>query len=99
LAMSRDTVNYLQPDEFLPERFLASEKVIETPSFAFGFGRRVCVGRYVAEASLWAAIVNMLALFRFEPAPGWEPGEKGENVIWTEGVTTWVYLASIYLFL
>jgi len=46
------------------------------------------VGRYVAEASLWAAIVNMLALFRFEPAPGWEPGEKGENVIWTEGVTT-----------
>ena len=40
-AMSRDAVNYPQPDEFLPERFMASEKVIETPSFAFGFGRRV----------------------------------------------------------
>ena len=43
-AMSRDTLNYPDPDEFLPERFLASEKATETPldpSFAFGFGRRV----------------------------------------------------------
>ena len=42
--MSRDTLNYPDPDEFLPERFLASEKATETPldpSFAFGFGRRV----------------------------------------------------------
>lgn len=58
------------------------------------------MGRYVAEASLWAVIVNMLALFRFEPAPGWDPGEKGENVIWTEGVTTWVYLfLDVFVFL
>ncbi|KIJ66855.1 hypothetical protein HYDPIDRAFT_108787 [Hydnomerulius pinastri MD-312] len=95
-AMSRDPVSYPEPDEFRPERFLSSEKgstsassdPLDVPSFAFGFGRRVCVGRYVADASLWAAIVNMLAVFRFEPVPGWEAGPGGENVIWTEGVTT-----------
>jgi len=87
-AMSRDPVNYPNPNEFMPERFLATENANKTPLFPFGFGRRVCVGRYVAEASLWAAIVNMLALFRFEPSPGCDLGENGENVIWTEGVTT-----------
>ncbi|KAG8213131.1 hypothetical protein J3R82DRAFT_11535 [Butyriboletus roseoflavus] len=44
-SMSRDTLNYPKPDEFLPERFLASDKVTETPpdnpSFGFGFGRRI----------------------------------------------------------
>lgn len=39
--MSRDSVNYPQPDEFVPERFLAPEKAADSPSFAFGFGRRV----------------------------------------------------------
>ncbi|KIK96423.1 hypothetical protein PAXRUDRAFT_825949 [Paxillus rubicundulus Ve08.2h10] len=89
-AMSRDPANYPRPDEFLPERFLTSEYGTngETPSFAFGFGRRVCVGRYVADASLWAAIVSMLAIFHFEPAPGCDLGPEGENVVWTEGVTT-----------
>ncbi|KAG1829670.1 cytochrome P450 [Suillus variegatus] len=43
-------------------------------SFAFGFGRRVCVGRYVADASLFAAIVNILAVFRVERVPGWNVG-------------------------
>ncbi|KAF9223646.1 cytochrome P450 [Gyrodon lividus] len=92
-AMSRDPVNYPRPNEFLPERFLGSDKgtngvPVGAPSFAFGFGRRVCVGRHVADASLWAAIVNMLAIFRFEPVPGWDSGLEGENVVWTEGVTT-----------
>ncbi|KAF9243525.1 cytochrome P450 [Melanogaster broomeanus] len=92
-AMSRDPITYPQPNEFRPERFLASEKdnngvPLDVPSFAFGFGRRVCVGRYVADASLWAAIASMLAVFRFEPTPGWDPGPEGQNVVWTEGVTT-----------
>lgn len=43
--MSRDTLVYPEPEEFMPERFLVSEGVTETPqrdpSFVFGFGRRV----------------------------------------------------------
>jgi hypothetical protein len=73
-------------------------------SFAFGFGRRVwyvnktpwinrvftrnSVGRYVADASLFASIVNILAVFRVDRAPGWNVGPDGEGVKWTGGVTT-----------
>ncbi|KIJ68050.1 hypothetical protein HYDPIDRAFT_83068 [Hydnomerulius pinastri MD-312] len=89
-AMSRDPIKFPQPDKFRPERFLNLEKCgsLDELSFAFGFGRRVCVGRHVADASLWIAIVNMLAVFRFEPGPSWDAGPDGANVKWTEGVTT-----------
>jgi hypothetical protein len=46
------------------------------------------VGRYVADASLFAAVVNILAIFRVERAPGWNIGPDCEGVKWTGGVTT-----------
>jgi hypothetical protein len=46
------------------------------------------VGRYVADASLFAAVVNILAVFRVERAPGWDVGPDCEGVKWTGGVTT-----------
>ena len=49
---------------------------------------RNSVGRYVADASLFAAIVNILAVFQVERAPGWNVGPDGEGVAWTGGVTT-----------
>ena len=33
----------------------------------FGFGRRVCPGKHLAEASLWIVVANVLALFDIEP--------------------------------
>jgi len=46
------------------------------------------VGRHVADASLFAAIVNILAVFRVERAPGWNVGPDVEGVKWTGGGTT-----------
>jgi hypothetical protein len=46
------------------------------------------VGRHVADASLFAAVVNILAVFRVDRAPGWNAGPDGEGVKWTGGVTT-----------
>jgi len=46
------------------------------------------VGRYVADASMFAAIVNILAVFRVERAPGWNVGPDAEGVKWTAGATT-----------
>jgi hypothetical protein len=46
------------------------------------------VGRHVADASLFAAVVNILAVFRLEGAPGWSTGLDGEDVKWTGGITT-----------
>ncbi|KAG1878484.1 cytochrome P450 [Suillus tomentosus] len=63
--MTRDPKKYPNPDEFKPERFLRQDGSLtsDTMALAFGWGRRICVGRHVAEASIWIAIVNFLAFF------------------------------------
>ncbi|KAG1795307.1 cytochrome P450 [Suillus plorans] len=66
-AMSKDEIKYPNPDEFKPERFFTADGHLndDTVDFPFGFGRRVCVGKYFADASLWISIVSLLATFRF----------------------------------
>ncbi|KAG2039830.1 cytochrome P450 [Suillus americanus] len=56
---------YPSPDEFKPERFIHEDGSLtsDTISSVFGWGRRICVGRHVADASIWIAIVNFLAFF------------------------------------
>ncbi|KIK66004.1 hypothetical protein GYMLUDRAFT_257904 [Collybiopsis luxurians FD-317 M1] len=63
-AMNRDPELFSEPDRFLPERFLNAPngpfiRVRENPSF--GFGRRVCPGRYMADNTVWLTIVSVLA--------------------------------------
>ncbi|KAH8113801.1 cytochrome P450 [Phellopilus nigrolimitatus] len=36
-------------------------------SLAFGFGRRICPGRFFVDASIWLAIANILAVFDILP--------------------------------
>ncbi|KZV94637.1 cytochrome P450, partial [Exidia glandulosa HHB12029] len=58
---------YPEPNSFIPERFLKGGRLDPTvpdPRIpVFGWGRRVCVGRPVAEASIWLAIASILACF------------------------------------
>jgi hypothetical protein len=42
--------------------------------YAFGSGRRLCVGIHLAERALWRSIAQLLWAFRVEPASD----EKGE---------------------
>ncbi|KAG6377605.1 cytochrome P450-like protein [Boletus reticuloceps] len=65
--MSHDETRYSNPDSFIPERFLnddGSLKPNDMEHIAFGFGRRICVGRHFADTSLWAAIAKVLAVFK-----------------------------------
>ncbi|KAF5309807.1 hypothetical protein D9611_013581 [Ephemerocybe angulata] len=61
-----DPQTYPSPFQFDPERFIAGpgKEVQRDPRGAcFGFGRRVCPGMYLAEASLWSTITMSLAVF------------------------------------
>ncbi|KAF5385581.1 hypothetical protein D9757_006773 [Collybiopsis confluens] len=63
-AMNRDPERYANPDAFRPERFLESPKGPFTSIndiSAFGFGRRVCPGRYMADNTVWLTIASVLA--------------------------------------
>ncbi|KAG8215888.1 cytochrome P450 [Butyriboletus roseoflavus] len=82
-AISHDEKKYPNPEVFMPERFLQRDGTLNEDKipWAFGFGRRICPGRHVADASLWSAMAGMLALFTIEKTEG------SENVKWTTGLS------------
>ncbi|KAI8969786.1 cytochrome P450 [Trametes punicea] len=66
-AMSRDADVYPDPEKFIPERFLPGEKgnmaVRDPVRYQFGFGRRICPGRYFALDALFITVASLLHVF------------------------------------
>ncbi|KAG0694835.1 cytochrome P450 [Suillus ampliporus] len=71
-AMTHDELKYPSPNEFKPERFLHEDGSLTSDTMPLGFswGRRICVGRHLADASLWIAITSFLAVFSANKALG-----------------------------
>jgi cytochrome P450 len=68
---THDPSVYPKPMEFIPERFLATKThAAETDprTWTFGYGRRVCPGRYVADNALFITIAQTLATFNISKA-------------------------------
>ncbi|PGH19458.1 hypothetical protein AJ80_03959 [Polytolypa hystricis UAMH7299] len=69
-ALCRDAERYHNPDLFLPERFLGDDLDAYSSAlhpdwrvrdhFHYGFGRRLCQGIFVAEASLYIVVSRLL---------------------------------------
>jgi cytochrome P450 len=73
-------------ENFRPERFMKGDELnqaIPPPDAAFGYGRRACPGRHLAEASMWIMIVSLLAVFDFKRKDGDEGKDYGS---YTPGV-------------
>lgn len=68
--MSHDETVHANPFTFEPRRFMGPNPERDVRSYCFGFGRRACPGRYLAEASVWLACVRMLSVFNIGPVPG-----------------------------
>ncbi|KAF8884122.1 cytochrome P450 [Infundibulicybe gibba] len=62
-SMTHDPNVYHDPDTFDPSRFLPKPEGNEEPHpvGVFGFGRRICPGQYLAEASVWIGIATILS--------------------------------------
>ena len=63
---THDPTVYPDPMEFRPERFIetATHKPEPDPrNYIFGYGRRICPGRYVADNALFVTIAQTLAVF------------------------------------
>ncbi|PBL03443.1 cytochrome P450 [Armillaria gallica] len=60
-AILHDETDYPNPSIFDPERFMSAEgkEPQPYPIAAFGFGRRICPGRYLASNTAWIAIASM----------------------------------------
>jgi len=54
---------YSNPMEFNPDRFMGTRPEQDPKDFSFGFGRRACPGKILAEASVFIACAMALAVF------------------------------------
>ncbi|OSD07435.1 cytochrome P450 [Trametes coccinea BRFM310] len=70
-ACMHDPDIYPEPNKFIPERFIKDGKmdpdVLDPASLVFGFGRRICPGRYYADAGLFMLIASVLHVFKIYP--------------------------------
>ncbi|KAG0700751.1 cytochrome P450 [Suillus ampliporus] len=76
-AISRDEISGIPPETFAPERFLdtcVEKTAIDPYTYAFGFGRRICPGRFLADNSIFLFVTGLMATFNISPAL--EPDER-----------------------
>jgi len=82
-AILHDPVVFPEPDSFKPERFinpdgsLRDDPVVST---IFGFGKRICPGRHLADAMMFIVIASFLSVFNIK---------KGNDT--NEGLDTYPY--------
>ncbi|KAH9231654.1 hypothetical protein K456DRAFT_1773217 [Colletotrichum gloeosporioides 23] len=68
---THDPKLYHSPMEFKPERFMSTEgntPEMDPNRFAFGFGRRICPGRVLADNALFITIVQALSALEISKA-------------------------------
>jgi hypothetical protein len=97
---THDPAVYPEPMEFKPERFITTPTHAAQPdprTWTFGYGRRVCPGRYVADNALFLTIAQSLAVFKIEklveggkvvePEARFEPGVVSHPVPYRTSIT------------
>ncbi|KAH7923415.1 cytochrome P450 [Leucogyrophana mollusca] len=65
-AISRDQDSGIPPEDFVPERFMPShvkQTATDPLTYTFGFGRRLCPGRFLGDNSVFLFISGLLAAF------------------------------------
>ncbi|KAL3594211.1 hypothetical protein FPOAC2_08516 [Fusarium poae] len=62
IPKAHDERVYKAPHDFNPDRYSAGEPY---PVGNFGFGRRICVGRFLADNSVWIMVATMLSTLNF----------------------------------
>ncbi|KAF8259814.1 CyP450 monooxygenase [Lactarius quietus] len=70
-AILHDDRLFPDPFTFKPERFNGSNVDPRVPAavdYAFGFGRRVCPGRWMAHSFIFIVVASVLSTFRIEKA-------------------------------
>jgi cytochrome P450 len=82
--LSMDPKVYHDPHLFKPERFMGSNPEPSPHGYVFGFGRRICPGRLLADSSLYLTVALSLSVFDIENEVSKNIGEGIEPIL---GVT------------
>ncbi|KAG5734865.1 O-methylsterigmatocystin oxidoreductase [Termitomyces sp. T112] len=89
-GMTLDENVYYEPFMFNPDRFFPKPigRGEPHPPTSFGFGRRICPGRYLADDSLWIAMATILATLSISKAIGADGKEITPELKFDLGVTS-----------
>ncbi|RYO97634.1 hypothetical protein DL764_007271 [Monosporascus ibericus] len=87
---THDPAVYKDPMSFNPDRFLADSPAPNPRNYVFGFGRRICPGRLLADSSVWITIAKSLAVFNIRK-PVVDGKEVEPTVLFTPGVISHSY--------
>lgn len=73
-AILHDEKYYPDPFTFIPDRYIKNGEldpsVLDPGAAAFGYGRRVCPGRFMARDSIWITVACTLSAFNVQPVKG-----------------------------
>jgi cytochrome P450 len=88
--MLHEPTRYPNPSTFDPARFADRDPASTTknpaPDVAYGFGRRVCPGRYLASDTIWIVAASVIAAFEIRRPLDGEGREVVPEVAYTPGL-------------
>lgn len=90
---------YPAPETFDPTRYLGDTPATDPRTFAFGFGRRVCPGREMADMSIWLSLARSLAAFDIRKPRDAHGVEIEQVVEYVPGAVTYVFFSFSFLWL
>jgi cytochrome P450 len=76
-AILHDPTVFPEPDAFKPERFINPDGSLRDDplvSAIFGFGKRICPGRHLAEAMMFIVVASFLSVFDIKKGKGTSEG-------------------------
>ncbi|TFY77965.1 hypothetical protein EWM64_g6046 [Hericium alpestre] len=90
-AMTHDSRIYAEPHVFKPERFLLQNGNLndDESKTSFGFGRRICPGQDLAEATVWITIASFLVVYRISPAKDVEGNDIPVEIAFSDGIASY----------
>lgn len=87
-VFTHDAEIYKNPDYFQPERFLGKESEMDPTTLCFGFGRRICPGRELADSDLFLTIAISLAAFNIVKTKNATYSEDDSSLRFMSGVVS-----------
>lgn len=85
-------------DQFIPERHLKASgagEQCDPREYVFGFGRRICPGKDLADAGVWLAIANLIAAFNFAKKPDGKGGFIDVKDDYMPGIISYVFFSRL----